>query len=110
MGDHPNTRFDVVEAALGQGVFVGCLRGKFKGVVASALLYKFNEAKERDAEAWPILELLVWNPVDRGRSRIARRLWLHDGGEHGPVSGDDPKLDDLIVRDRQARRLEIYEK
>ena len=112
VGNHPDTRFGVVEAALSQGVLVviGSSRCQFQGVVASALLYKFNEAKERDAEARPILELLVWNPVNRGRSRIARRLWLHDGGEHGPVSGDDPKLNNLIVRHRQARRLEIYEK
>ena len=110
MGDHPDAGFDIFQAALGQGVFVGSSRCKFQRVVASALLYEFNEAKERDAAARPVLELLVWNPVDRGRSRIARRLWLHDGGEHGPVSGDDPKLDDLIVRDRQARRFEIYEK
>ena len=110
VSDHPNAGLDIFQAALGQGVFVGSSRCKFQRVVASALLYEFNEAKERDAEARPVLELLVWNPVDRGRSRIARRLWLHDGGEHGPVSGDDPKLNNLIVRHRQARRLEIYEK
>ena len=74
MGDHPNTGFDIFQAALGQGVFVGPSRYKFQREVASALLYKFNEAKERDAEARPVLELLVWNPVDRGRSWIARLL------------------------------------